>query len=48
VPVETLLDFCRERLARFKVPKSVIFTGALPRTGAGKVDKQALVDRFGR
>jgi fatty-acyl-CoA synthase len=39
---ETLLDFCRERLARYKVPKSVVFIDEMPKTGAGKIDKKAL------
>ena len=33
-----LIDFCRERIARFKVPKSIIF-GPLTRTGSGKIQK---------
>jgi fatty-acyl-CoA synthase len=33
-----LIDFCRERMARFKVPKMVIF-GPLARTGSGKIQK---------
>ncbi|MGH2522431.1 MAG: AMP-binding enzyme, partial [Anaerolineales bacterium] len=44
---EALLDFCRERLAKYKVPKSVVFTDALPRTGAGKVDKKLLAEKYG-
>lgn len=44
---EKLLDFCRERLARYKVPKSVVFVDAMPKTGAGKIDKQVLVSRYG-
>jgi fatty-acyl-CoA synthase len=43
-----LLDFCRERLARYKVPKSVVYVEALPTTGAGKIDKLLLVERFGK
>ncbi|HKP54399.1 MAG TPA: long-chain fatty acid--CoA ligase [Chloroflexia bacterium] len=39
-----VIEFCRQRLARYKVPKSVIFIDALPMTGAGKVDKRALLD----
>jgi fatty-acyl-CoA synthase len=42
-----LLGFLRERLARYKVPKSVVFVDALPVTAAGKVDKQALSRLFG-
>jgi fatty-acyl-CoA synthase len=33
-----LIDFCRERMARFKVPKTIIF-GPLTRTGSGKIQK---------
>jgi fatty-acyl-CoA synthase len=39
---EELIAFCAERLARFKVPKSVVFVEALPRNAAGKVLKQDL------
>ena len=39
---EELLDWCRARLARFKVPKSFRFIGEIPRNGMGKVQKQEL------
>jgi fatty-acyl-CoA synthase len=39
---EDLLGFCSERLARYKVPKSVVFVDVLPRNAAGKVLKQDL------
>jgi fatty-acyl-CoA synthase len=44
---ETLLEFVRHRLARYKVPKSVVFVDALPKTGANKVDKKLLADTYG-
>jgi len=47
VTAEELLAFCRERLAGYKVPKSVVFVEALPKTGAGKVDKQRLKEEYG-
>jgi len=47
VTEEELLDFCRERLARYKVPKSIIFVDALPKTGAGKIDKERLKKEYG-
>jgi fatty-acyl-CoA synthase len=37
-----LLAALRGRLARFKLPKSLVLLPALPRTGSGKVDKPAL------
>lgn len=45
--VDELLAFCRERLARYKTPRSVALVAALPRTAAGKIDKPALVRAFG-
>ena len=41
---ESIISFCRERLARFKVPARVEF-GELPRTSTGKVQKFLLRDR---
>ena len=47
VTAEGLLALCRERLARFKVPKHVVFlqTAELPTTATGKVQKFRLVDK---
>ena len=42
---EELLEFCRERLARYKVPKSVRFVDALPRNAMNKVAKADLLER---
>jgi fatty-acyl-CoA synthase len=36
-----LVDFCRESMARFKVPKTIIF-GTLPKTSTGKIQKHLL------
>ena len=40
---DELRDHCRGRLAKFKVPKTVAFVGALPRSSMGKVLKDELV-----
>ena len=40
---EELIAFCRDRLARFKVPKSVRFVDELPRNSMGKVVKGELM-----
>jgi acyl-CoA synthetase (AMP-forming)/AMP-acid ligase II len=39
---EEITAFARENLAGYKVPRSVDFTGELPRTGSGKVLKRQL------
>jgi fatty-acyl-CoA synthase len=39
-----LIGFCRERLAHFKAPRSVVF-GELPKTSTGKIQKFILRDR---
>jgi len=40
-----LLEFCRARLASFKVPKEVHFVAELPRNPSGKILKRELRDR---
>ena len=41
-----LIDFCRQRLASFKVPRQADFLDSLPRTPSGKVLKRELRDRL--
>ena len=41
---QTLIAFCRDNMAHFKAPKSVVF-GPLPKTSTGKVQKFVLRDR---
>lgn len=40
-----LLEFCREKLAKYKVPKTVAFIEALPKNDAGKINRLALKGR---
>jgi fatty-acyl-CoA synthase len=48
IDVESLQQFCRERLAGFKTPKRIhIQLTALPRTPTGKVQKFLLVEHYG-
>jgi len=39
---EELIDFCRQRLASFKVPRRVQFVEQWPMTGAGKIQRYVL------
>jgi acyl-CoA synthetase (AMP-forming)/AMP-acid ligase II len=41
-----LVDFCRQRIAHFKCPRSVDFTDELPRLPTGKLLKRVLRDRY--
>jgi fatty-acyl-CoA synthase len=42
-----LLAFCQGRLARYKIPKRVVFADALPYSPYGKVMKAELRQRYG-
>ena len=42
----TLAAYCREHLARFKVPRSYDFVAELPRTGTGKIQKAKIRQPF--
>ena len=44
---EDLIGFCQSRLARYKIPKSVVFVETLPKTAAGKIDKKVLAVQYG-
>jgi fatty-acyl-CoA synthase len=46
VSEDELIDFLRQRLAGFKLPKQVVFMDALPISGAGKILKRELKEQF--
>ena len=39
-----IIQWCRDRIAHFKIPKQVVF-GALPKTATGKIQKHVLRER---
>ena len=41
-----LIDFCAQKLARFKLPRSVDFVEELPRLATGKLYKRLLRDKY--
>lgn len=45
---EQLRDFCRGKIAGYKIPKQVHFFSSLPKTATGKVKKAALAEMLGR
>lgn len=44
---EQVIRFCQGKIARYKIPKSVVFVDQLPRNPAGKVLKTELRRQFG-
>ncbi|MEO8158502.1 MAG: acyl-CoA synthetase [Betaproteobacteria bacterium] len=44
IAAEEIISFCRERLAHFKCPRTVLF-GPLPKTATGKIQKNVLRDQ---
>lgn len=44
---DDLIAYVYERLAHYKVPKSIVFADTLPKTGAGKLDKKVLQKLYG-
>jgi len=47
VAEDDLLAFCRDRLARYKSPREIRFTGYLPKSPIGKVLKKDLRAQVG-
>ncbi len=43
---EEIIQYCKERLAHFKAPKSVDIVSSLPRTGSAKIAKVALRESY--
>jgi long-chain acyl-CoA synthetase len=39
---DDLIAFCRERMASYKVPESIVFVGELPKSATGKILKRVL------
>ncbi len=48
ITADDVLEYCRQRLAKFKVPKTAVITDALPRTASGKLQKHILKARAER
>jgi fatty-acyl-CoA synthase len=44
IEASALLDYCKDQLAKYKVPRSVVFMDGLPRNDAGKINRMALKD----
>ena len=41
-----IVEFCRQRIASYKKPRHVVFTGELPKNASGKILKRDLRDRI--
>ncbi len=43
---QEIRQFCLDRIASYKIPKRIMFTGAMPRDESGEIDKSALRERL--
>jgi fatty-acyl-CoA synthase len=43
---QEIVEFCKERLARYKAPKSIDFLEALPKNPSGKILKKELREKY--
>lgn len=43
-----LVEYLKERIARYKIPRYFEFIDELPKTGAGKINKKVLKEKFGK
>ncbi len=43
---QEIIQFCKERIASYKAPKSIDFMESLPKTGSGKIHKKALKEKY--
>jgi fatty-acyl-CoA synthase len=43
---DELIDFLKQRIARYKAPKSVEFVESLPKTPSGKILKRELREKY--
>ncbi len=46
VTEQEIIDFCKDRLAGYKKPRSIDFMDELPKTGSGKIFKRALKEKY--
>lgn len=46
ISLEKLREFCRERLASYKIPKAFYVVDELPKTSVGKINKQLLREQL--
>ena len=45
---EEMIEYCRERLAGFKRPRSVVFVDQLPKTSTGKIMRKTIREQHGK
>ena len=43
---EEIIEYCKGRIAKYKIPRSVVFTDNLPRNPSGKILKKVLREKF--
>jgi len=41
-----IIEYCKERIAKYKCPRQVFFRDTLPKTATGKIQKRKILDQF--
>jgi fatty-acyl-CoA synthase len=48
---EEIIDYCKGKIARYKIPRYVVFLDAFPSTASGKIQKyklrEAMTEKLG-
>jgi fatty-acyl-CoA synthase len=45
---DDIIQFCKDKIAGFKVPKRIIWVDTIPRTATGKAQKFILVEKYSK
>ncbi|HUY00240.1 MAG TPA: class I adenylate-forming enzyme family protein, partial [Candidatus Deferrimicrobium sp.] len=48
ITAEEILDFCKDKMAGFKKPRSVVFTDSFPISPVGKILRAQIREKYGQ
>ena len=46
ISVQEIIDWCKSKLAGYKIPSEIIFIDKIPRTGVGKILRRTLIAEY--
>jgi acyl-CoA synthetase (AMP-forming)/AMP-acid ligase II len=45
---EDIIEYCKGKIAKYKIPKSIDFSVSLPKLGSGKISKKILKEKYAK